>query len=279
MKQGGEVPGLYIEKLLLHELPPGEEEKLLKDPEVRRRVAELEASNRRILAEYPPGAMADAIRRRHLQSGGSLQARSGQEGRDGGLARRRPARQRLRGAVRLRGLLPALGVAIVALAAVVVLATRWTAFFPPQGPAEEIRTKGGPHLVIYRSSPRGAEELRDGYRVAQGDTLQIGYAAAGQAYGVILSLDGRGTVTVHLPAASSRAEPLDQEGIALLPFAYRLDDAPGFERFFLVTSGRDFDLAPVLESVRRLAEAPGRARTERLELPDGLEQTSLVLLK
>ncbi len=288
MKEHGKIPELYIEKLLLDALPAGEKEQLLKDPEVRRRVAELEASNRRILAEYPPEAMADAIRRRELRSRGGVEARSGQLEREQMRqpesprypGRRRAGRRRSGGVDRLRALVPAFGFAVLVLAAAVVLATRWTAVFAPESPAEEIRLKGsGAHLVLYRNTASGAEPLQGGERVAEGDTLQIGYAAAGQAYGVILSLDGRGTVTVHLPAASSLAQPLDQEGIVVMPFAYQLDDAPEFERFFFITAKEEFGLAAVLEPAGKLADTPKRAKTDRLALPEELEQTSLLLLK
>jgi hypothetical protein len=52
------VPDLFIEKLLLDELPKRKKEELLKDPKVQRRVAELKAANQRILEEYPPGEIA-----------------------------------------------------------------------------------------------------------------------------------------------------------------------------------------------------------------------------
>ena len=45
MKEHRKVPDLYIEKLILDELPKHEKEQLLKDPQVRRRVAELQAEN------------------------------------------------------------------------------------------------------------------------------------------------------------------------------------------------------------------------------------------
>jgi hypothetical protein len=288
MKEHGKIPELYIEKLLLDELPPDEKEQLLKDPEVRRRVAELEASNRRILAEYPPEAMAQAIHRRELQSRGGVEAHAGRleqkqirkQESPRYQGRRRLEGRRSGGVDRLRTLVPAFGFAVLVLAAAVVLVTRWTAVFAPESPTEEIRLKGsGAHLVLYRNTASGAEILQDGEKVGEGDTLQIGYVAAGQAYGVILSVDGRGTVTVHLPSASSVAQPLDQEGIVLMPFAYQLDDAPEFERFFFVTSKEEFDLAAVLKPARKLADAPERAKTDPLALPEELDQTSLLLLK
>jgi hypothetical protein len=54
---------------------------------------------------------------------------------------------------------------------------------------------------------------------------------------VLVSLDGAGNVGVHLPpAGSTRAASLEVGREVRLPFAYRLDRAPAFERFFLVTA-------------------------------------------
>ena len=40
---------------------------------------------------------------------------------------------------------------------------------------------------------------RQTHVVRKGDTLQLGYVAAGKRFGVIASIDARGTVTLHLP--------------------------------------------------------------------------------
>jgi hypothetical protein len=63
-----------------------------------------------------------------------------------------------------------------------------------------------------------------------------------------------------------------------LPHAYRLDDAPAFERFFLVTSAAPFDAAQAVEAARRLARAP-RPERDPLPLPAGLEARALLLVK
>ncbi len=52
------------------------------------------------------------------------------------------------------------------------------------------------------------------------------------------------------------APPLDPRGPVVLPSAYELDDAPGFERFFLVYSAKPFDVAAVDPAARALAQLP-----------------------
>jgi len=63
-----------------------------------------------------------------------------------------------------------------------------------------------------------------------------------------------------------------------LPSAYELDDAPAFERFFLVQARKPFPVATALEAARALAAQPS-ARRQSLALPPGFEQISLALDK
>jgi hypothetical protein len=63
-----------------------------------------------------------------------------------------------------------------------------------------------------------------------------------------------------------------------LPHAYELDDAPGFERFFLVTCARAFSVQPVLDAAHAVARG-ATARTAPLALPSELEQSSVTLEK
>jgi hypothetical protein len=149
------------------------------------------------------------------------------------------------------------------------------------------RIKGlTPVLVVYRRAGHEPERLSDGDNAAPGDEVQLAYAAAGRAYGAILSVDGRGVVTLHFP---SRADAPPSElklsqpaagaiGAVALPRALALDDAPEFERFFFVTSGQPFDLGVVLASARALAQESTASRA-LLELPTGIEQTSVLLRK
>ncbi|MDE2734261.1 MAG: ActD-like protein, partial [Gemmatimonadota bacterium] len=67
--------------------------------------------------------------------------------------------------------------------------------------------------------------------------------SGGLQFGAILSVDGRGTVTQHLPATGTEAVPLAAQDT--LDVAYELDDAPRWERFYLVAADRRFELATV----------------------------------
>ena len=137
--------------------------------------------------------------------------------------------------------------------------------------------KGAPELLVYREDSRSAELLRDGAAAGEGDVVQIKYVAAGRKFGAIVSIDGRGAVTLHYPETAGGSTQLESGATAALHYAYQLDDAPGFERFFFVTAPRQFATSVVMDSARRLAR--GAARTGSLALPAGFEQASVLLTK
>ncbi len=106
-----------------------------------------------------------------------------------------------------------------------------------------VRLKGfAPQIRLYRRTGGEPELLADGSSVGAGDVVQISVLAAGRRACMILSLDGGGAVTVHLPRAPSAGEAtlFGDDGETLLEDAFELDDAPGFERFILVTAGEPF---------------------------------------
>ena len=164
-----------------------------------------------------------------------------------------------------------------AAAAIVALQLPRTAL---RGGDEDIRLKGSsPHLAIHRQGTGAEPEaLARGARVRPGDVLQLSVVSAGRSHGVVVSVDGRGVVTRHAPRDGALATKLPAQGAVPLDHSYRLDDAPAFERFFLVTGGSAFAVEPVLESMRRLADE-GRARTGAPALPAGLDWSDFVLEK
>jgi hypothetical protein len=162
---------------------------------------------------------------------------------------------------------------------------------PPAGADEVIQFKGAapaeaPQLLVYRQRAAGMndaqnERLADGALAARGDLVQLAYKRARDGiYGVLLSIDGAGRVTQHLPEEGARqAAPLRSLREIPLPSAYELDDAPGFERFVLVTSSRSFDVATVRDAARSLARRAIDAQTLPLALAPAFHQTSVLLHK
>jgi hypothetical protein len=153
-------------------------------------------------------------------------------------------------------------------------------FLPRMGPIETDgdRIKGLlPGLAVFRKTDSGSETLADGAIAHSGDVIRLGYRAAGKPYGVILSIDGRGAVTRHLPPNGDQAASLHGEPTVLLDQAYELDDAPRWERFYFVTGETSFAVQPVMDAARRAASNP--RPQSALELPRGLEQSIFLLHK
>ena len=244
------VPDIVLERYRLNELPEDERRQLTarldRDQELRERLALLERSDEEL---------REPVERVRV----NLRARP-------------PAR---------RGF--ALGWAVPAVAAMGVIA--FALVSRPGAPvASDDRVKGDarsgqPSLALYRRTPEGSEQLADGDFVHAGDLIRVGYRAAGRRYGLIVSLDGGGTVTMHLPASGDRAVALKNDPIVLLDAAYELDDAPRWEQFFFVASETAFDAAPVVEAARNAANIRASIPRSDLVLPSGLSQASFTLQK
>lgn len=251
------VSDLMLEQYNLHELGPVQDrfvrEELERDEVLRGRLAEILASDEEVRSSYPAQRIVPLIRERMLRVGRESGRRAGR--------------------------LPTLawGVPVAAMALFLLL-------YPlVSRPSDETRMKGiGPHLLVFRKTAAGAEELRPGAVARKGDVLQLSYTAGDARYGVIFSVDGRGTLTWHDPAGyaggAHAAPPLDPKGPVVLSSAYELDDAPGFELFFLVYASSPFDVADVVPAARALSQRPSADRGA-LSLPRGFGQYSLLLKK
>jgi hypothetical protein len=254
------VSDLSLEQYRLGELPPAAAaamaERLDRDPSLAARLERLAISDAEILAAHPPSDVAAAIRGRLA-------------------AMERPTR-RLRPVRFIPLALPAAAAVLLTLSLLLVRGR----FLDGDG----VRLKGaGTALSAWRKVGDGAERLAAGASARAGDVVQLSYVAAGARYGVILSIDGRGVVTFHLPEGfergAARSPALDAGGEITLASAYELDDAPSFERFFLVYGEAPFEAAAVAEAARRLAARPAQAQRQWLDLPRGLRQAAFLLVK
>ena len=86
--------------------------------------------------------------------------------------------------------------------------------------------------------------------------LSIAYRAEDAPYGVIVSVDGAGEVTLHFPADETGDTTLQQYGNIRLPHAFELDNAPDFERFYFVTADAPLSPRAVLAAVPTAAFDP-----------------------
>lgn len=268
------IPDIILEQYILKELPPEEEAEIGKsidsDPDLNRRIKEIETSNSEILEQYPPHTIAARIQDR-LEHDTSLFDK------DDLVLPRRPGV--LGGTSFFRRAALPIAAALVVFAG--ALSLRGT-FKPQTSDTETTRAKGGYSIRVFRKTTGGSEELRDGAAAARRDLIQLGYSTGGLRYGAILSIDGRGAITFHLPQGYSggklEAPELDPQPGTMLNFAYELDDAPSFERFFLVLSAKPFSLSTVLDNAKKLA---GRSEAADSPLPLGPDfiQQSFMLKK
>lgn len=237
------VPTLLVEQHRLSELPADV------DHDVARRLAAqpaaaLSPSDEQVLRDDPPDAVVREVSRRLAE----LQW------------------QETRGRRRAWSLF-GMGLAVAAAALFIsptVVRTLWD--------RDTLTIKGeAGELSVFVDAPGGAVALPSTGAVARrGDRLQVAFEAPGATDGVLFSVDGRGSVTLH--DRFHVAVPVS--GRTLLPTSYVLDDAPDFEAFHLVTSARPFDVDALLSAVR----ARG-ARSDLPPLPPGVDATTLLVRK
>jgi hypothetical protein len=241
------VPDLLLERFRLGELCEAARAYVAGlaagDPEVATRLRALEASDTAIGREPSMQDLARAVRTRAARQA-------------------RPRRVKAIGVIALAG-----------AAAAIVLAVMWR-------PETGDRIKGlTPSLVVYRQTPQGSEQLADNTLAHARDLLRLGYIAAEAPYGVIVSVDGRGIVTTHLPKSGSQAAALSAGAPVLLDEAYELDDAPRIERFYFVTGASAFAVAVVKDAATRAAAGrPGNPPVQ-LTLPKDLSQFTIAVRK
>ena len=230
-RQGGDWK---LERFRLDELPEEEmravQKALDEDPDLRARLQALEGSDREIHESYPTDWVARQV------------------------ARQVARRSERRGTPSISRFDPRF-----ALAAVVLLAVVFAIYLPgPEVPPtwdrkgmDGIRLKGvKPDLLLYRKRASEVEQLADSSMAYAGDLIQVFYRAAGKPFGVIVSVDGRGTVTRHLPASGTRAVRLIQGDPVPLDYSYELDDAPKWERFYFLTADTSFDVRDVTRAAK-----------------------------
>jgi hypothetical protein len=266
----------YLERYILGELPEEDAREIRRqastNPEVLAALENIESSNRAILLRYPPAAVKERLLGRLAEA----QRRKNERG---WLVRMTSLR-------RVLYVSSAFAAALILLVLVRPSLRRERVIEEPRAGEEYSQAKGTEaldlsktQLLVYRKNKDRVEMLTDGSLSKAGDLLQLAYVAARAPHGVILSIDGRGGITLHYPSEKGETTDLTQNKRILLPNAIELDDAPGFERFFFLTSEYPIDLAGVLERAKSLAADPSRVREGKLDLPEGIEQSSITILK
>ena len=247
------LPDWLVERVALDEVPAASRGRVTDaDPaELAARVATLRDETARELASHPA---APAL--------AQIQAR---------VAREQIA------ATQRRKRIAIIGMAVAAAAGIVLFVGLRKAEPVETQPDEITRVKGAPRLLAFRNAGDHGERLEQDALVKAGDVIQLRYNAGGHKHGLIASIDGAGVVTLHFPASEDGSTVVAGDTTSL-PNAYVLDDAPKFERFFIITSNEPIDVADTLDVLRDFAHRDDCADA-KLDLPKGTKQWSLRLRK
>ena len=105
-----------------------------------------------------------------------------------------------------------------------------------------IRIKGmQASLEVWKKTGDSAVQMVNLGEASEGDEIQLRYRVPQKCFGMLFSMDGNGTITMHM-GDGSKAIELEPGKMTTLPFAYKLDNAPKFEKFFLLTSEKAFEI-------------------------------------
>jgi len=96
-------------------------------------------------------------------------------------------------------------------------------------------------MEVWKKTGDSAVQMSNLDEAREGDEIQLRYSVPEKCFGLLFSMDGNGTLTMHM-AEGNRAIALEPGKMTTLPFAYKLDNAPKFEKFFFLTSRDSFEL-------------------------------------
>jgi len=267
----------YLERFLLGELSEEESVEIRKmisdDIALQTKIEEIESSNREILARYLPSNVQAQIENRIEQ------------------VRNLPSLSRLMFQISSKRRIIYISSALISVVLLFFLliqpgSKEKIGTFPFDSGSDTSLVKGlseidlsSTQLLVFRKSQDSVDILHDGNRAKVGDLLQLAYIAVQKKYGIILSLDARGSITLHFPSHLSESTELEINKKAFLPYAIELDDAPDFERFLFITSDSPIDVAHVLSQAKKLASDPAQAENRQLDLPQDFNQYSVLIIK
>ena len=140
--------------------------------------------------------------------------------------------------------------------------------------------KGGEaSLLVYKFEEKRPEIIESGAHAAPGDLLQLGFVVSKPVNCVIFSIDGNRKVTLHYPYEKKLSTRIESAGKAMLKESYELDDAPSFERFFIVTSETDFTADEIIGKAADFAAGSRNIKKETLVLGESFNQDSMLVIK
>ncbi len=292
-----QIPELYLEQYLLGELPENLskelDELILKNPLLKKRISELKKSNEDILSAYTVESMMPLISeksglRRTTQSdtGNEFKRQSdGNKSSHGIAAAFTGSVKKIADVISLiSSRRYALSIAsAAALLIIIVFMTPGIKNTFNTGAVidNDVRIKGlDSKLLLYRVKGKNIEELKNFDTACKGDVIQLGYIATGDyRFGIIISIDGRGVVTRHLPDDMKTGAQLVKNKRTLLNRSYELDDSPSFEKFIMILSTDPINISEVTEKAKKLAINSTNAVNGLIESGKNSVEYSIIIKK
>jgi len=272
------IPDWKLERYLLGELPEEELEdiRILENARggVWERLEALRADNAAILKRYPPEAMG-----RKIEAASSVDRHGVPKWRSA-VSRYQPPSVKTRGVPlwAVPATVCAVALLIIPIRMIFPAAQTDTGAARNQGGVWEDRAKGTtPGIEVWRKNGAEAERLPQNAAARSGDIVQLRYIVPEPCYGALVSVDGRGVLTVHLSGEAGKAAPLTPGRPIALSNSYQLDDAPLFETFYLVTAKDAFDIESVTKSLKAANHPVDKTGKE--VLPDNRIITAFTLRK
>ncbi|MEW5817815.1 MAG: hypothetical protein AB1798_20780 [Spirochaetota bacterium] len=256
------IPDIIVEQFILDELPGEKTEGLRNNPDFDRQVDRIKKSSEEILKHHSYEQFAVKI----LERLNRLKEEKRAWWRNFFVTRALP--------------MGVLSTAVILIVIGIISPAFYKITNSPTVSSESTRIKAvKPNLLIYRDNNGKTELLKDSSIVRKNDRLQLAYNAAGWKYGVIFSFDGRGTVTLHFPEDVSNSSLLTTRGEVILPYSYRLDDAPGFEKFYFITADTEIPVKKLLDDVKAEGERAIDKLIKNKAFTKHVDMTMLLLRK
>ena len=266
--QTKDIPDIFYEKFILDELPLRRYKELLKVENIDKKITGLKESNAVILDKYPPEIICRSIKMRLKEE-------------------RESNKLHILSSFFYSRKFFLVITAVFVLSFIGIIQIKYAGVSvkdPVNNPVKSgtgtTRIKGLlPYIKIYKETKNGAVLLGNNSPVKKNDILQLSYNSAGYKYGIIFSIDGNRTVSLHFPITAA-SPPLLKKGMEVpLSYAYELDDAPYFERFFLVTSNTGINVDKFIKYVKKLPLSRVSDKDFNLNIPKGFRQSSILLKK
>lgn len=267
------IPDFVLEQYILKELPEKRileiDELLKQNINLQKRIKKIETSNAEILREYPEEVVTSEIKIKYNNEKSHNRSFFLKIFTDKSKTTR-------------RFMFPSLVLAaVVAMAFLFILPgiKQSSNIITMNDMPDTQRSKGSSAIYLYRKSGNKVEILQNGSLARKGDLLQIAYISDKDVYGIILSIDSRGTVTLHYPLQNAAPAKLVTGKKMLLGNSYELDDAPDFERFFLITANSKLDVKRMLNAAEDLARDRKKVLNEKINLDGSINQISITIKK